>query len=397
MLIFGKLTPSMQRLLTVVALLAIIDVLALGSGRADTYLTTHNYPTRANPTSDKARPSGGVQLTGPIVNLANFVFGRDTQGATVRNRADLDALFDYNGIFGNQLLSVGENGLDGLYANFRSRYRHYPAGDPEDKHVIGRDALYLKAACQGINHTDCGDGKIFTGMIRPYLDILPGTYTEVCYQADSGRYAWPVPWMFIGKQEAPTPGGNIYAEKRLHLSQIYHEIDLNDGFEINGLPRGHTLQAGEVWEGTPYQTTRPQIYKTAPHTVFLADDHGFRYDRERKTIVTETDLTSAVHCIALDWKGDGSHLLNFLLDGRVFRSDYYEYRPDTYVDGNGVAAPIPMHIMISNQVAAKFDDLRDIVDQGGVPDGWTMKVVSLKVWRNNATAVPSGSNAVGAP
>ena len=389
---------KVQKCLSVVAFLLVsINVQSLGRASADTYSTTHNYPTRPNPTSAQAVPSGGVRFTGPTVNLANFVFGREAPGATVQNRADLDALFDYNGIFGNQLLSVGEDGLDGLYANFRSRFRHYPAGDPEDRHVIGPDALYLKAACQGVNHTDCSDGKIFTGMIRPYLDILPGTYTEVCYQADSGRYAWPVPWMFIGKEETPTPGGNIYAEKRLHLSQIYHEIDLNDGFEVKGLPRGHTIQAGEVWEGTPYQTTKPQLFKIAPHTVFLANDNGFHYDRERKTILTDTDLTSAVHCIALDWKGDGSNLLNFLFDGRVVRSDYYEYHPDSYVNENGVTVPIPMHIMISNQIAAKFDNLREIVDQGGVPDGWTMKVVSLKVWRNNATAIPSGANAVGGP
>ncbi|MEJ1977650.1 MAG: hypothetical protein WDN49_17625 [Acetobacteraceae bacterium] len=348
---------------------------------------------------------GGLVLSGSGANTANFVFGSSTPGATVRNRAELDRYFDYNMIYGNQDAAIGEDGLDGLYKNFRSRMRHYPAGDPDDVHVIGPHALSLRAHCDGAAHADCSDGHIFGGMIRPYNQYLPGSFIEVCYRMPTANWGWSVPWLAGGSQTRHAPGTSVYAhgvngpESTLHYQKFYAEIDMNDGFSraASGVPVGHA-----VTPVTPHYNP-DDAYVKQPRTTYLADSNGYTAHASAQPPFVETsaDLSTSVHCNALNWRGDGSNLIDILLDGRVIFTQYIEYHPDIYTGTDGAKHPVAMHLMVSNQVGPKFArDIGRITDQGA---GWDMAVTSLRSWwptlpspAATASATRPNNNAPGA-
>lgn len=351
---------------------------------------SHNYPSALPPTDSNVMPAGDLKFSGPLVNTANFVFGSQRAGSTVRSRADLDRYFDYNLIYGNQDLSIGQDGLDGLYANFRSRMRHYRDGDPDGVHVIGLDSLILRGHCAGPRHEDCSDGHIYSGMIRPYIEYLPGTIIEVCYRMPSANWSWSVPWLAGGSQVIHPPGESVYRhgvngpDSVLHFQKFYAEIDLNDGFPRlrEGVPVGHA-----VTSVTPFYNPRDKV-KEVPHLVYLADGDGYRAHPGAGPPFVETlaDLASRPHCNTLNWRGDRSHLLDIMLDGKTIATHYMEYNGDVYTDSSGVLRTVPMHLIVADQIGAKFaPDIAAITDQGA---GWDMEVVSIRSWLGYAVMPP---------
>ena len=63
--------------------------------------------------------------------------------------------------------------------------------------------------------------------------------------------------------------------------------------------------------------------------------------------------------------------IDALLDGVVYRRKGFTW-PES--------SP-PMSLMLSNQVAAEFNDLSGLKDQGGVPNGWDWQVSYVRVWQ----------------
>ena len=47
---------------------------------------------------------------------------------------------------------------------------------------------------------------------------------------------------------------------------------------------------------------------------------------------------------------------------------------------------VPAHLIASLQVAAKFNDLGAITDQGGIPNGWDWAIDYIRVWTRPAGA-----------
>jgi hypothetical protein len=372
----------------------------LGGGDPESWIHSFNYFTSAAPTDPNVRPAGGVSLNG-YNNTANYVFGTSVAGATVRNRADLDKYFAYTDLHGHQTgVPAYENGLDGLYNNFRSVFRTYPDGNPESVHVFEADHLTLKAHCSGNNHSDCGAGKIYQGYLRPPNVYRPGSYIEVCYRAATADWSWSVPWMAGGEQMLHNPNNsnedynqNNQPGSQTFDTQFYMETDMNDGFtrDGDGVQRGNYINAG-----VPFFDNSPSKPKVAPHPIYWANSNGYvahNFDNTNgfEELPSSVQLGSATHCIANNWRDDGSDNIDILLDGLVVASFHQEFLGDYHVRADGSNQRTGMYLEVSDQTSGYFEPNSDnTTDQG---HGWDMDIVSIRSWQNYAPNPPlAGSN-----
>ena len=368
-------------------------------GDPETWSRTFHYFTAAAPTNPNVRPAGGVTLDG-YTNTANYVFGNAISGATVRNRDDLDKYFTYYDLHGHQVGEPwGENGLDGLYNNFRSVFRVYADDDPESVHVFEADHLTLKAHCSGTNHTACGAGQIYQGYLRTPTVYMPGSYLEVCYRMATGDWSWSVPWLFVGEQRLhdPSNASENYAsidqpDSQTFSSQYYVEHDLNDGYTRDG---DNVARGGYVNAGVPFFDNGTAHPSTAPHPTYWANSNGYVAHNFGSTNGFEelppgTNLGVGTHCIAQNWPNDGSNNVDILLDGKVIASFYEEYLADSRVRADGMMKQVGMYLMVSDQTSAYFEpNSENTTDQG---HGWDMDVVSIRSWNNVAVDPPKAGD-----
>ncbi len=302
------------------------------------------------PVSSKVQPLGAQ---GHFINRLDATFGTDAE-ATVHDKDQLAKIAYFRYIYGDA--STTGPGTDGLYDNYRARHRDYPSGDPRSLHVFTADALVLKAHCglQTANRSDCSDGNIESGMVRFALPIRPGSYVEMQCRMPVAAYAWPAFWLNPGEEDPPAVRGGKPVISGLGWPP---EIDIFDQFGFNNTKPGHYLLSL-----TP--TGHNDAAFGHPHDLYHAPDYGDGWYYK-----PSQDLTQGFHTYGLDWGRD--NVLKFSLDGRVYKSVYYEWNSK---DG------APAHLIASLQVGAKFNDLSGMTDQGGVPNGWDWPIRYVRVW-----------------
>ena len=305
------------------------------------------------PTDDRVHPFGE---TGPFINRLNATFGRDRPDATIRSKRDLDGIAYDRFIYGDAT-TVGD-GTDGLYHNYRSRHRDYPDGDPRALHVFTADRLVLKAHCglETSRRDDCGDGNIESAMLRFALQIRAGSFIEIRCRLPAGRYGWPAFWLNPGSETPAASGHPI-----ISALEWPPEIDIFDQYGFDHVRPGHYLISG-----TP--TNGHDADYGPPRDTYRAPDWGQEW-----YFTTTDDLSAGDHIYGFDWGTD--ERLRYLLDGRVYRETHYIWHS---------RQNLPAHLIASLQIGAKFNNLSDIVDQGGMADGWDWPIDYIRVWQHVA-------------
>lgn len=336
-------------------LLAGIAAAALcGVARAQPVPDSGTVAGATAPASNAVQPVG---TEGKFTNRLNATFGRTRPGATIHSKAGLDRIAYYRFIYGDS--TTTGNGTDGLYGNYRSRHRDYPDGDPRSLHAVTDDALVLKAHCglETAVRTDCGDGNIESGIVRFALPIRPGSFIEIRCRLPKAMYAWPAFWLNPGQQfPSLAPGGKA----KVSVLDWPPEIDILDQFGFDGVQPGHYLVSGTPTNGRDADFGNPR-------DLFRDSAWGDKWYYQ-----TQADLTAGYHVYGLDWGADNK--LRFLLDGKVYREMYHEWNSK---------GGVPAHLIASLQVGAKFNNLRGITDQGGVPGGWDWTIDYIRVWTRN--------------
>ncbi|MGI4955415.1 MAG: glycoside hydrolase family 16 protein [Janthinobacterium lividum] len=303
------------------------------------------------PVSDSVKPVGA---TGRFVNKMNATFGRERPEATVHSMAELRRIAYFRYIYGDATTTGA--GTDGLYDNYRSRHRDYPDGDRRSLHVFTGDRLVLKAHCglETERRQDCGDGNIESGIMRFSLPVKPGDFVEIRTRMPAGRFAWPAFWLNPGTQAPPaTPGGKPV----ISVLDWPPEIDIFDQFGFDGVAPGHYLISGTPTGGNDAKFG-------SPHDLFRDPAWGDKW-----YYTTSADLTAGDHVFGFDWGRDNR--IRYLLDGKVYKETYYEWRSK---------GDVPAHLIASLQVGAKFNNLSGITDQDGKPNGWDWRIDYVRVW-----------------
>lgn len=286
-------------------------------------------PTRA--ATDKSAPPG---LTGPFDLVADWTFGSDRPGGTVRDHAELAKAFRFRYIYDG-------GKLDGL-PTYWSRHRDYPDGDPRSLHVFTTDALTLKARVPpgGGLHP----GGIESGMLRALLPFAPGMVVAMRAKLPRGLGTWPAFWL--------NPGVERQDGTLATATPWPPEIDIFEFFQWQGRDRPRVMTAHVQTNGDP------AAYGD-PHPIFTRFQGG-NYD-------PGIDFSADFHVFALDWQRDQPV---WLLDGTPIQQVHYVWN-----------AP-PAHILITNQIGMILKGV-DLAGMQIEEQNWDYVVDWLRVWQRS--------------
>ncbi len=360
---------------------------------ADFLTTPNNPPPKPLPIIAGATPGDGLAMTAGSRNAFSLVMGSERHDANMTSSQSIRDVFFLNYMSGNLNETIG-NPIDTGQANnntFAAVARHYRVGDPNDLHVIAPDGMHLRAICSHAR-TDCRPGHVWGAMVRLPFEWRPGMTLKVRYRSPKGDHSWAPIWFASGQQISPGPSSDAYrgfkgpnALYRVSPNNTNFEIDWNDNFSrfSNGVPTGYQIDFGT-----------PDIYgtkwKTKPHGVYWANGNGWRYYDESYAPPFERtpfDWSSDFHNLVGNWRGDGSNLIDVLVDGKLVVTSYMEYSQDTYTDpADGQRKTFAMHLIIGNQAIPGFSrGASSARDNDGIPDGWTIVVQEISGWYGNIT------------
>jgi hypothetical protein len=356
-----------------------------------TFLTTPNHPLHDPlPIIADAAPGDGLAMTPGSRNAFSLVMGSGQRGANMTTSQSIRDRFFLNFSQGDLNKAIGSP-MDTGQANnstFAAVARHFPVGDPNDLHVMEADGMHLRAICSQ-KRSDCRPGNVWGAMVRLAFEWRPGTTLKVRYRSPKGDHAWAPIWLFTGQQISPGPGGDPYqgfgTPNALYRpgAGTSFEIDWNDNYSRfgQGVPTGYQIDFGT-----------PDIYgtkwKVKPHSIYRANGSGWRwydYSHNPEFIRTPFDWSDGFHNLVGNWRGDGSNLVDLIVDGKLVATSYMEYPQNTYVDPlNGLRKTIAMSLVIGNQAIPSFArGATRAKDNDGIQDGWTIVVQEISGWYGN--------------
>ncbi len=365
---------------------------AQGADQDATWLKTPSNPLDTPLPIIQARtPGDGLQLEPGARNAFSLIMGSAVPRANMRDSQSIRDRFFLNYLTGDLHKATGSPIDTGQPNNntFAAVARHYPVGDPNDLHVMAPDGMHLRAICSQ-SHTDCRPGHVWGAMVRLPFEWRPGTVMKIRYKSPKGDHAWAPIWMFTGQQTPPPKGVDPYRDfgkpnALLRTGKSVFEIDWNDNFSrvAQGVPTGQQIDFG-----TPdgYHTK----WHVKPHAVYWANGNGWRYYKAKPPFErTPFDWSNAFHDLVGNWRGDGSNLIDLLVDGKLVATTYMEYPQSTYIDPHdGKPKTVAMTLMIGNQAIPGFSPgAATAKDNDGMPDGWTIVVQEISGWHGNIAGV----------
>ncbi len=354
------------------------------------FLTTPSNPSREPlPVLPGAMPGDGLTMTPGSRNAFSLVLGSAQRGANMTTSQSIRDRFFLNYVYGDLKSAIGSP-MDTGQANnntFAAVARHYPVGAPDDLHVMQPDGMHLRAICSH-NHMDCSPGHVWGAMVRLPFEWRPGTTLKVRYRSPKGDHSWAPIWLAAGQQLPPGPGEDPFKgfggpNALTRLTPTGFEIDWNDNFSrrANGVPTGYQIDFGT-----------PDIYgakwQTKPHPVYWANGGGWQfYGRGYSPPFERTpfDWSDGFHDLVGNWRGDGSNLIDLIVDGKLVATSYMEYPQQTYADpADGRQKTVAMHLLIGNQAIPGFSPgASRAKDNDGIADGWTIVVQEISGWNGN--------------
>ncbi len=354
---------------------------------AGQFLTTTNWPTQLPPAVAGTLPSGNLRLQAGATNLVAMDF---TPTGNVKDRATFDSMTFPAAMTGNLTTVIGEGGsapnynaVDGANATKSyARYRRFPPGHPYNLHTFVPEGLKLGVVGAKNNQSPYkgpasgSSVQVYAGGFRLEQPILPGMTVERIVKFGSNPYSWNCVWMFNGVQISParyaiaknTPsmannpyafganqtGALVYTARHTvngTTKSPYYEVDDHDAWWSQ--PLGDYLQGMPAGVVRPDDATDSDALVVPPYTYFLPGDNGFGFtagtgQKYAKLLATLND--GQFHSIVVNWPDDGKDRIQFIIDGKLFMEQHFEYLMDTYTDPlTGTVQKVGMHLLIGGQ------------------------------------------------
>ncbi len=350
---------------------------------------TSGVITSPLPSNQAASPGHQLVMQPGSTNAFSLVMGSLTPGANLTTSASIRKAFYLNYITGNLYTSVGcpiDTGQACGQSPFNAVARHYPAGDPNDLHVMDPYAMELRATCTGPTRTNCTQGNVYGAMVRVPYEIRPGMTVKIRYRSPVGKFSWAPIWLFSGSEVSPGPEtvSNPWMYPYQYPVQTgswgaNYEVDLNDNYGrwYNGTAIGYQID---------YLT--PDIYgvpwRVAPYTSYLGSTDGFTAfpNAGPSFVAAPYNLSSGFHDIVMSWSATTNMIYAFM-DGTLIAKSYLDYSfAPWYLDAaDGNWKQVAMHLIIGNQAIPRFSPgYTTAINNDGVAGGWTICVQEISAW-----------------
>ncbi len=361
--------------------------------------TTNGVITNPLPSNQNAKAGNGLTLQAGASNAFSLVMGKLTPGANLTTSASIRDAFYMNYLTGNLFTTIGcptDTGQACGQSPFNAVARHYPAGSPQDLHVMADWGMQLRATCTGPGRSNCTQNNVYGAMVRVPYEIRPGMTVKVRYKSPAGMYSWAPIWLFSGSEVSPGPetAANPWSypyNYPIQLSQpnATYEIDMNDNY-------GRWSNSKSVPIGYQVDFLTPNIYNvpwtTPPYTAFMAHENGFTAfpNAGPSFIEAPYNLSKGFHDLVMSWNAKTGMIYEFL-DGKLIVKSYLDYSfAPWYVDpADGQTKQQAMHIIIGNQAIPTFaPNHASAVNNDTLPGGWTIGVQEISAWNgilNQAT------------
>ena len=367
------------------------------------WLQTVNNPTMQVPHDDSDRPLYGKLLPGSK-NIASINF---KPNGNINNRTLLDAIAFYNSINGDLTKSIGSPMDDPSSGSSNCRARHYPAGHRYDLHTFTTEGLKLGVVGKN-NGKLYTSGNCYAGGFRLEPEWKPGMSLEIVFKNGRSPFIWMPLWSFSGTQISPnriteargnpyytaTNGGKLINNtllssnsKEYHFQ--YYEQDFGDFWTSNIYGPGKGLTGGIVaYQSGSYDSP---AFKLKPYTQFLANSDGFYSNQETKdpsgyryTSLSQGMLSDRFYTLMIDWPNDGSNIIRYILDGKVYEEQYQEFLTDNYTDIYGTLKKQGMHLLFGMQGVPSFaSNAHNASNLITDRDELSMTLQSVKIWNGN--------------
>jgi hypothetical protein len=368
------------------------------------WLKTPSYPT-ALPFTDAARTiqsasAPNIRFKGTAKPIANYTFGAGGNIPTGR-RDLLDAHFWYYNPFGDVTNPLSPDQAEDTPWNPRPyygvvrRYSQFLADgvtpNPCDLHVIKDDGLHLRAIGKNNNDKMWSNKNVYSARLRPQYQVKPGTVVRVREKVGKHPLNWPANWFNGGMQISPAlkkadgtsffPGhendpywnhyvsynstGGVFRglllEEPHHVSasgvdrKIYIEFDAPDryiGYGFCGMGRSYV-------GGYVRHDDNSAAELVQPYTAYLPNSNGFIYHPNFGPPFSELpaslDMCDAFRDNIFYMRGDGSNIVDYIVDGKLVRSEYYEfYLSDYYDERTGQVTKQGMYHLLGMQPVPTF-------------------------------------------
>lgn len=367
-------------------------------------ITVPNYPISLPPVNSSATPAFGTLASG-ATNLLSIDYTPGTGAEKVNTRSALDAISFYNHISGGLDKTVGNDGIDDpSYGASFARIGRYPETSPANVHTFTSQGLKLGVTGKNNNLGVNGDKKfskdeLRSGFIRLEQNFLPGMYIEFSFKGPINPLAWQPIWLYQGRQISPRRAGvngpydtvtNAFGtnlplynanDTAPNGAKSYHEIDILDMY--NDAPGvGRNLTSGVVVREVDPRQVNPYT-KT-----YLAGSGGFSNDGNHA--IADVPWNTGMNVLGLNWLGDGSNIIQYILNGVVFMEEYWEFwARGTMVDPiTGVSSRVGMCLLMGGQgVPATFGTTAGPTPSGAVTisnmDEMSITIGRVRAWNKN--------------
>jgi hypothetical protein len=386
------------------------------------YRTTPNWPTAVPFTKADATPTGCSLLPG-AVNVAYYDY---TKNGNCNTRELILAHHFISSVNPGyppnirQTVNTGNayDGVDGAISY--ARMRTFPKKHVYDLIKVQDNGVYLdvvgeKNDTKPYKYPTSTSSFVYAGYLRPQLILRPGMTLEGLIQSPSDIEGWGPFWALgmvqispgrvpasngdplFGFQANPdgtvpggfTPGpvqtdqGNPYQlfYQLAHKGKIvYGEFDIPDAWcdtSNNPAYNGRTMSAGIVNGAVSVDEV-----DTAYH-FYYANSNGYTYafPNHYPYKTGGTSLNEAVHSFILNWRNDGSNIVDFICDGVLFSQGYKEFYASNFWNIlTHQFEQLGMMVMIGGQYGRGFANQNPITPDGGTKG---LLLAGFRAWTGN--------------
>ncbi len=353
------------------------------------FCTTEYFPDPSRSLQPNAAAALGHNLPNVgLTNLTDYVFGQSAAGSNVRSFQDVLNTFFTRPLSGETIdpsqaapnVAPADTAGDSFQFGV---YRTFPMGSRNQNLLVTANGLHFKSICSN-NRTNCTQGNIWSGMIRPQFVFLPNQTLKFVFTSPPGCKEWFAMWEFSGEETSGfnTGPNQIYSS----VNGLSYEFDTPDNFTTcYAYPA--TAAGHGIIDGFPYEANG------ISYSTYWPSGNGWIYHNgqgEEPYLETPPQLAinAGRHEYVVSWDNTvpTQSIISSFLDGRLIHQHLFDWSLNA---GNPTpnGQPLGLVVMVSQQSFPSFAQAGEPLQQSDLGDGVLYELAQFSGFISQATAL----------